>query len=224
MNLVSLIMKFLTPDMIGKIATALGLDQVRWSRRASAPPFPAILAGLAGAAGKPGGADMLSNAIGKQDSGLLGSLAGMLGGGGQTDLVSNGGNVLGSLLGGNSAVGGLAGAVGKFSGLGNGAGSLLGLLAPVVLGTLGQQQKASGLDAGGLAKLLGGQKDNIAAAMPPGLRRRVVSRPVSATSSAASAKMASAAVASAGGTGGWAAVGAGSCGSAAASAQGGVAA
>src|SRR5258705_6710382 len=46
---------------------------------------------------------------------------------------------------------------------------LLGILTPVVLGFLGKQQKSMGLNAGGLANLLTGQKDNIRAAMPAGL-------------------------------------------------------
>jgi hypothetical protein len=46
--------------------------------------------------------------------------------------------------------------------------SLLGILGPVVLGTLGQQQRSGGLDASGLAGLLASQKDSIAAAMPSG--------------------------------------------------------
>jgi hypothetical protein len=43
------------------------------------------------------------------------------------------------------------------------------MLGPVVLGTLGQQQRSAGLDASGLASLLGSQKDQIAAAIPSGL-------------------------------------------------------
>ena len=44
--------------------------------------------------------------------------------------------------------------------------SLMGLLAPVVMGVLGQQRRTSGLDATGLARLLTSQKDNIASAIP----------------------------------------------------------
>ena len=63
----------------------------------------------------------------------------------------------------------LAGAVGKFAGLGQGAsGSLLGLLAPVVMGTIAKQQGTHSLDASGIASLLASQKDNIAAALPSG--------------------------------------------------------
>ena len=43
------------------------------------------------------------------------------------------------------------------------------MLGPVVLGALGQQQRSAGLDASGLASLLGSQKDQIAAAIPSGL-------------------------------------------------------
>jgi hypothetical protein len=49
----------------------------------------------------------------------------------------------------------------------------LGLLGPIVLGVLGQQQRSSGLDASGLAKLLASQKDNVLAALPSEFSREV---------------------------------------------------
>lgn len=78
--------------------------------------------------------------------------------------------MLSSLLG-SGGQNALADAIGKFTGIGSGmAGSLLGMLAPVVLGTITQQQGGAGrLDPGKIAGLLAGQKDNIAAAMPPRL-------------------------------------------------------
>jgi hypothetical protein len=42
------------------------------------------------------------------------------------------------------------------------------MLAPVVMGTIGQQQGTRSIDAGGIADLLSSQKDNIAAALPAG--------------------------------------------------------
>ncbi|HMJ65588.1 MAG TPA: hypothetical protein VK615_09575, partial [Candidatus Binatia bacterium] len=61
-------------------------------------------------------------------------------------------------------------ALSRFTGVSEAStGKLLGVLTPVVLGFLGKQQKSMGLDAGGLAHLLAGQKDNIRAAMPAGL-------------------------------------------------------
>lgn len=166
-NLVSLVMQFLTPSIVGKIASSLGVEQTL-AQKAIGAAVPTILSGLAGAAAKPDGARSLAATISKQETGLLGNFASMLGGSAQSGLVSAGTSALTSLLGG-PALGALAGAVSKFAGIGESpARSLLGMLAPVVLGTLGQQQKTASLDAKGLANLLAGQKENIAAAMPTG--------------------------------------------------------
>lgn len=167
MNLVSTILQFLAPAIINKIAGSLGMNQ-GLAGKAIAAAIPAILAGLAGSSSKPGGAATLSNLLGKQDPGLLGNFASMIGGSGQKAMAESGMGALSSLLGGSSS-NALAGAVGKFAGIdSNQSSGLLGMLAPVVLGQLAQTQKSSGLDAGGLANLLAGQKDNIAAAMPGG--------------------------------------------------------
>ena len=164
-NLVSLVSEFLTPDLISRISTALGLDRSLVGRAAVALG-PAIL-------GKPfacclddGGGAQLANTVSQQSPSILDTLASMIGGAGQQTLVKDGINTLGSLLGG-SAVSALAGAVGRLTGIPQGAGSsLIGILTPAVLGLLGKQQAAQGLDASGLAQLLAAQKDNIAAALP----------------------------------------------------------
>ena len=67
-NLVSLIMKFLTPDMIGRIASTLGLDRNDASTAVSAG-VPALLAGLVGATTKPGGPQKIVDAA-KQEMGM----------------------------------------------------------------------------------------------------------------------------------------------------------
>ena len=167
MNLVSTIMQFVTPMITNRIASSLGINNALVSTAIGAI-LPAILAGLAGKVSTPTGASALSAALDNQDPGLLGSLTNMLGGAGQTAVVNNGASVLSSLLGG-SATSALTGAVGKFAGLdGNQSSGLISMVAPVVMGHLAQQQKSGGLDAGGLANLLMGQKANIAAAMPAG--------------------------------------------------------
>ena len=167
MNLVSMAMQYLAPVIINKIAASLGLGQGLVGKAISAA-LPAILAGLAGSASKSGGAGALAGILGKQDPGLLGNLGNLIGGGGQQHLVDSGTSALSSLLGG-SQTNALASAVGKFAGLDAGKSvTLMGMLAPVILGTLAKEQKSSGLDAAGLANLLNGQKSNIAAAMPAG--------------------------------------------------------
>jgi uncharacterized protein DUF937 len=163
-NLVSLVMQFLTPDMIGRIASALSLDRNN-TQTAVGAAVPGLLAGLCGVAAQPGGAQRLADAA-RQQTGALGSFANMIGGAGQSSLIEKGSQILSSLLGGRDQTA-LAGAVGKYAGLGQSAsGSLLGMLVPVVMGTIGQQPGTR--DAGGIASLLSSQKDSIAAALPAG--------------------------------------------------------
>src|SRR5215510_8018783 len=165
-NLVSLITQFLTPDMIARIASALGVDRSN-TQTAIGAAVPGLLAGLCGVATQPGGAQKLVEAV-RQQTGALGSFANMIGASGQSSLIEKGSQILSSLLGGRDQTA-LAGAVGKYAGLGqNASGSLLGMLAPIVMGTIGQQQGTRSFDAGGIANLLASQKDNIAAALPAG--------------------------------------------------------
>jgi hypothetical protein len=92
----------------------------------------------------------------------------MIGDSSQSSLIEKGSQILSLLLGGRDQTA-LAGAVGKYAGLGQGtSGSLLGMLAPIVMGTIGQQQGTRSLDAGAITSLLSSQKDNIAAALPAG--------------------------------------------------------
>jgi Bacterial protein of unknown function (DUF937) len=164
-NLVSLITQFLTPDMIGRIASALGLDRNN-TQTAIGAVVPALLAGFSNTAAQPGGAQKLVDAA-RQQRGMLDNFANMLGTGGQSSVIEKGSQMLSALLGGRDQ-NSLAQAVAKFAGLGQGpAGSLLGMLAPVVMGTIGQQQGQS-LNASSITGLLASQKDNIAAALPTG--------------------------------------------------------
>src|SRR5262245_21761715 len=166
-NLVSLVMQFLTPDMVGRIATALGFDRNKIQSAISAA-VPALLAAFIDAATQPGGPQKLADAAGQQ-AGSLGNLARVLTAGEPSSLVDKGSQLLSLLVSGQNQ-NALLGAIAKFTGLGQGAsGSLLGMLAPIVLGTIGKHQSAAGaLDANGMANLFASQKDNIAAALPSG--------------------------------------------------------
>ncbi|WP_225677964.1 DUF937 domain-containing protein [Bradyrhizobium hereditatis] len=164
-NLVSAVMQFLTPDMIAKIASVLGLDR-DVAQKAITAAIPALLASLADLASTPNGARQLTNTL-TQQSASIESLKNLIGGSGQNLL--QGANMLSDLFGGGT-LDTMAQTIGKFAGIGEGtAKSMLGMLGPVVLGTLGQQQRSAGLDASGLASLLISQKDQIAAAIPSGL-------------------------------------------------------
>jgi hypothetical protein len=168
-NLVSLVMKFLTPDMIGRIAGALGLDRNDTSSAIDAG-VPALLAALAGVGTKPGGPQKLADAA-KQEVGMLEKFSSMVGATGQTSVVERGSRMLSSLLGDRDQTA-LTTAVSKYSGLGlGGSSSLLGALTPVVMGAVAQQQGSRGLDGGSIASLFESQKDNIVDAIPSGFGR-----------------------------------------------------
>ena len=164
-NLTSVVMQFLTPEVIEKIASSFGLDRTA-TQKAAGGAVPALLAGLSDLVATPAGTGQLSKLLSQQSSGS------------PTDLVRNadpqglaatGANMLSGLFGGR-IMDIMAQAVGKFAGIGDSGGkALLGVLAPMVLGTLGQQQRNAGLDAEGLASLLRSQKDQITAAIPSGL-------------------------------------------------------
>ncbi len=173
-NIVSHIMQFLTPEVIARIASALGLDRTI-SQKAITAAVPALLANMASAVIKPGGERQLANALAQQPSGALDSLINILGGSGQKSLaeqkslVERGSGLLSGLLG-SSTQDTLTRAIGQYAGIGEGTSkSLIGMLGPVVLDALGQQQRKEGLDTGGLADLLTGQRREIAAALPSGL-------------------------------------------------------
>jgi hypothetical protein len=162
-NLTSVVMQFLTPEVIEKIASFLGIDRAA-TQKATGGAVPALLAGLSDLVGTPNGTSQLSRLLSQQTGGsptdLLRSPQG---------LADTGANMLSGLFGGRT-VDTLAQTVGKFAGIGDSGGkSLLSILGPMVLGALGQQQRSTGLDADGLASLLRSQKDQITAAIPSGL-------------------------------------------------------
>jgi len=164
-NLTSVVMQFLTPEVIEKIASFLGLDR-NATQKAAGGAVPTLLAGLSDLVATPTGTSQLSRLLSQQPSG---SLTDLLRNAGPQGLAETGTSMLSGLFGGRT-MDTMAQAVGKFAGIGDSGGkSLLSILGPVVLGALGQQQRSAGLDADGLASLLRSQKDQITAAIPSGL-------------------------------------------------------
>jgi hypothetical protein len=169
MNLVALIEQWLGSNEVAtRLGALVGLSPES-TRTAIRAAVPALLAALVSLVQRPAGRDQLAGAVRNQDPGVLDNLSAMLSGGRERSLLDSGSSVLTSLLGG-SKIDGLSGAIARFAGLNQGsATSLLGALAPVVLGALGREQRTQGLDAQGLADLLNDQKGNIAQALPTGL-------------------------------------------------------
>jgi Bacterial protein of unknown function (DUF937) len=163
-NLTSVVMQFLTPEVIAQIASFLGLDKAA-TQKAAGGAVPALLASLSDLTTTPAGTSQLSKLLSQQ----AGSPADILRNASAQGLAETGSSMLSGLFGGRT-LDAMAQAVGKFAGTGDSGGKLLlSALGPIVLGALGQQQRNSGLDANGLASLLRSQKDQFVAAIPPGL-------------------------------------------------------
>jgi len=124
--------------------------------------LPALLNGLANNAATPDGAQNLNNALDQDHSGdvlnNLGNLAGMIFGGGQATAPpreADAGGILGHILGGSQTQ--VAQQASSHSGLEVGqVAHIMMMLAPIVMGYLGQQKQQQGIGADGLGGLIGG--------------------------------------------------------------------
>jgi hypothetical protein len=166
-DLVGMVMRYLTPDRIGRIAAAFNLDS-KSAQSVAEVSVPSLLAGVASLAVQPGGAQKVVDAV-RQHSGTLDSRANAVGGSANQAVLADKGTQWFSSMFGDQNHSALTGAVAKFCGLSHAASeALLGLFFPVVLGTISKQLGTSRLNASSLTRLLASQKDSIAAALPSG--------------------------------------------------------
>ncbi len=164
-DLVSLVSQFLTPQLVGGLARALGINEAV-AQKLVAAAVPAILASLGTAAAAPGGAQKVSDAVSMSDPDILTKLSGAITGG-NTRFLNEGGTLLSSLLGGGG-LSSLTGALSQYSGAPQPATqSLLGTVAHAAVGTLGQQDPSNWSDPSAILSLLNSQKSAISAALPP---------------------------------------------------------
>ena len=168
MNIVTIAQSLLTPAVVARIATALGINPTLAQMAVNAA-LPAILGAIVGRASHPAGLGVLGGLLGQQNTGMLRHLGELIGSPDQSTLVNTGTAAMQSLFG-QAAASTLTSAVGKFACVPDAASvSLMSMVTPLALGTLAKQQQAASLDTSGLAALLASQKDNIVAAMPKGL-------------------------------------------------------
>lgn len=168
-------------DLLGQQQGGEAVDQI--SQQVGAEPslvntaiqyaLPAIIGGLANNAANPQGAQSLDSALNQHDGSILGNLGGLgslIMGQMQTPEPTppqlNAGGILGHILGGSQ--GQVAQDVSQKSGLQMGqVAQILMMLAPIVMGYLGQQKQQQGIGADGLGGLLGGLLGGNAQAAAP---------------------------------------------------------
>jgi hypothetical protein len=146
-------------DYVNKLSAMLGTDNAQ-THTAVQTAIPTILAGLAKNSRTPEGARELHTALATQhDGSVLDEGPDAL----QAAQGMQGDKILGHVFGSN--LNAVQSQLGATSGVGSSnAASLLQTLAPLVMGYLGKQQRAGGLDPGGLSSMLG--SSGAAAALP----------------------------------------------------------
>ena len=169
-NLVDLIKGYLTPDIVKKASTFVGESESA-TQKAVSGIVPALLAAMANQTSTTDGAERLSRMLdtGKYDGSALNNLGSLFSGGEATQkAITEGKNVLGSLLGGKTQ--GLTDQIASFAGVKAGsAGSLLALILPLIMNLLGRQRSTIGQGPSALASLLGEQKSFLSGLLPAGI-------------------------------------------------------
>lgn len=161
-------------DMLGSVLNQLGdggVDQIGRSLGLSggdvtkvlSGAVPAMMAGLNRNASAPGGAESLLGALDRDhDGSVLDDLAGFLGGGGN---LADGAGILGHVFGGRRSA--VESNISRASGVDMASvGKIMAMVAPLIMGALGQARRQSGFDAAGLAAALGQQERTARAANP----------------------------------------------------------
>lgn len=152
------LMQQLGGDTLRQLSEHLGTDHAT-TQQAVGAALPALVGALARNAQSPDGAAALAGALDRDhDGSVLNDLPALLGSGGGA-----GASILNHVLGAQQ--GAVASGIGAATGLDAGkSGQLLAMLAPIVMGALGSAKRSGGLDAGGLAAMLGQERSAIGGA------------------------------------------------------------
>jgi len=159
-DLTNQVMGHLDGQRIQAIASQLGVDPAE-AESAIQQAMPLLIGGLARNAQTDQGAGALHSALGDHAGNDVGSILGsVLGGGGAGGGLNSGMAILGHIFGARQDQ--AAQGLGQQTGLGSqNAGQLLAILAPVVMGVLGNMSQRQGMSASGLGSVLGQEAQRI---------------------------------------------------------------
>src|SRR5690348_16923035 len=155
-DLSSEVLSHLDQAHIQAIAAQLGVDPAQ-AQNAIQQAMPLLIGGLAKNASTDQGADVLHSVLGDHAGNSVGGILGsVLGGNGQ----SGGMAILGHIFGARQDQ--AAQGLGQASGIGSqNAGQLLAIIAPVVMGVLGNMSQRQGMSPSGLGGVLGQEAQRI---------------------------------------------------------------
>ncbi len=155
-NLMDLLQGQISEGLVDQLSQQLGGADKQQTANAASGILSTLMSAMAKNAATPDGASALANALDNDhDGSLLDNLSGILGGAAQpqNNRAANGAGILKHVLGGKQS--GAIDMISQMSGLSSGnTGNLMTMLAPMVMGMLGKQKKAQGLDGCGVADFL----------------------------------------------------------------------
>ena len=161
-NLINEVFRHLTDDVIIQLSKQIGAQDPNKVKRAAQGVSELLLDAISrNAQHQERGGGLFGALKNDHDGGILGDLMGVLGGQRKTanPSTTNGTGIVNHLLGKRQLE--AAQIISQMSGLDIfKSGVLMQLIAPVIMGVVGQKRKSNGLDLGGLAKILmgGGQQ------------------------------------------------------------------
>lgn len=145
----------LSGPVIEQISKQLGADP-KTAQSAVNAALPMLLGAISRNAASPKGAQALTNALDNHDGSILNDLLGAVS---SQDKVVDGTKILGHVLGNRQ--GNVQQGLSQLSGLSaDNSAQLLAMLAPVVMGALGQTKQSNGFGVDDIAALLGGQQQH----------------------------------------------------------------
>lgn len=159
MNLNDLLQGQISEDLLNQLSQQIGGADKQKTATAATGIATTLMTALAKNAADPKGAQALNNALERDhDGSILDNITSLLGGGqvpSEKARAMNGTGILNHVLGDRQT--NAINMISQVSGLDNNkTGSLMTMLAPVIMGMLGQQKKQQGLDVSGIASLLQG--------------------------------------------------------------------
>ncbi|MCB0662494.1 MAG: DUF937 domain-containing protein [Saprospiraceae bacterium] len=156
MDLMDLMQGQLSQGLLDQLSNQIGVDDKQKTATAATGIISTLMTAMAKNAQNPQGAASLANALEKDhDGSILDNISGLLNGNiGQTNQrAANGEGIIKHILG--ERQNGAVNMISQMSGLdSNKTSNLMTMLAPILMGMLGQQKKQQGLDVGGIASLL----------------------------------------------------------------------
>jgi hypothetical protein len=153
-SLTGSLLEMLSGPALEQLSGQLGADKDT-TQKALTAALPTLLGALGRNASQPEGAEALLRALTRDHNGsVLQDVGGFISRGGN---MQDGNGILGHVLGSQrrSIEQGISQATGLSA---DSTGNLLAMLAPLVMGSLGQAQRSGGLDAASLADLLMGER------------------------------------------------------------------